>query len=69
MQTVPNPLIATVQRCEGRFWVVLATFPNNASDRRMWCRMGVIRPHGVRCIPYDTEADALAFVSYWRKSK
>lgn len=65
IQTVPNQLLATVQRSHGRWWVVLATFPHNASERRLWCQDGVRRPQGVRCIPYDTEAQALQFAQYW----
>lgn len=68
MQTVPNQLLATVQRSHGQWWVVLATFPNNASERRLWCQDGVIRPHGVRCIPYEHECDAHAFAQYWKGS-
>jgi len=63
--TVPLPLIATLQRSEGLWWVVLATFPHNASERRLWCRKGVERPQGVRCIPYDTEEEAEEFIKYW----
>ena len=68
MKTKPDSMQATLERIEGRFVVFLSTYTTTRTERRHWASRPSIRPHGLHVIPYDTEADALAFINYWSKS-
>jgi hypothetical protein len=68
MKTKPDAMKATMERIEGHYVVFLSTYDTTHLERRHWASMPSIRPHGLRVIPYDTEADALAFMAYWSKT-
>lgn len=67
MRTVPDKLTTHLEHFNGKWFVFLSTFQTTKTERIEWANHPSIIPHTVRVIPYETEQQALEFVTYWNK--